>query len=136
MMPSVRDYIFAIGADALSDFFGNGKPRPAEPEKESTVCSPFEDDMLHFVRAAVTPEQIDKLNLPTRPTKIAGNSHARGWDPDRSSVELDAIPPRTLRAMVEACITNHVDPARIATMRIIEAEERKQLDIFRKSLPA
>jgi hypothetical protein len=139
MMPSVRDYIFsisapAIGVDWLSEFLGGETPHPPEPEKEPTP--PFDDDMLHFVRAAVTREQIEEMSLPTRPTKIAGNSHARDWNPDEPSVELDAIPPKTLRAMVEACITSHVDPARIATMRTIEAEERKQLDIFRKSLPA
>jgi hypothetical protein len=49
-------------------------------------------------RVALTEEQIDEHNLPTRPTKRDGNRHAHGFAGD--SVELDALPPRVLRAMV------------------------------------
>jgi hypothetical protein len=56
-------------------------------------------DLIHFKRIAVTPQQIEKWNLPTRPTKTS-DSRARNFvDEDgeqRPSVELDAIEPRRL----------------------------------------
>src|SRR5262249_13758807 len=48
---------------------------------------------IHFARVAVTPEQINELQLPTRPTKKT-DSRSRSFDGE--SVEVDAIPPRQL----------------------------------------
>jgi len=51
-------------------------------------------NQIHFERIAVTPQQIEKWKLPTRPTKTS-DSRARNFvDEDgeqRPSVELDAI---------------------------------------------
>jgi hypothetical protein len=58
--------------------------------------------LLTFERIAVTREQITEMDLPTRPTKLAGNAHARTWREDEESVELDAIPPAMLRELSEA----------------------------------
>ena len=70
----------------------------------------FDDDQhLFFKRVAVTEEQIKAWRLPSRPTKLAGNSHAKGWPDGRPSVELDAIPPRGLRALARRCIDQHID---------------------------
>ena len=38
------------------------------------------------------PGRSQSWSLPTRPTKIKGNEHAKDWDEDEESVELDAIP--------------------------------------------
>jgi hypothetical protein len=77
---------------------------------------------VHFVRAAVTPEQIASLRLPSRPTKREGNRHAAGFVGD--SVELDAIPPDTLRALVREAIERHVDPRQLQVTRAAESSER------------
>src|SRR5262252_11166114 len=53
-------------------------------------------------RLAVTEEQIDEWNLPTRPTKRS-DSRARSFG-SSVSVELDAIDPRRLRSPVERAI--------------------------------
>ncbi len=80
-------------------------------------------DLIHFKRIAVTSEQIEKWNLPTRPTKTS-DSRARNFvDEDgeqRPSVELDAIEPKELRKMVKACIMKH------QSQKVFDKLERQQ----------
>ncbi len=92
------------------------------------------EDHLRFHRTAVTPAQIQRWSLPTRPTKLEGNRHAKDWDAEQGSVELDAIPPKQLRDLVRMRIGNHVDQRKLAALRQIEAEEREQLKLFGQSL--
>lgn len=91
------------------------------------IDSEFEHDMI-FERIAVTPEQIEEYNLPTRPTKRNGNSHARGFKGD--SVEADALPPDILRGLVEKYITQHVDMEALRVVQVAEESERKALKLF------
>lgn len=79
---------------------------------------------LHFQRVAVTREQIDEWKLPTRPTKTS-DSRSRQFDGE--SVEVDAVPPATLRALVRGCIERHIDRWRLTQMRRVEAQERETL---------
>jgi hypothetical protein len=79
-------------------------------------CEPPE-----FERLAVTPEQIEELGLPTRPTKQT-DTRAAGFDGE--SVEVDAIPARTLRGIVEDAITQHIDSEQLAQTRLVEAAEK------------
>ncbi len=81
------------------------------------------------VRAALTEEQIAEFDLPTRPTKRNGNTHARTFI--GNSVELDALPPHVLRAMVRAVIEYHVSPEATAILRAAEASERELLRAWR-----
>ena len=66
-------------------------------------------------RIAVTPDQVDELDLPMRPEKNG----------DGEAVELDAIPPDTLAEIVEeaikACIPEDLEDRREAARK--EAEE-------------
>ncbi len=80
---------------------------------------------VHFVRAAVTPDQIDAWALPSRPTKREGNRHAAGFAGD--SVELDAVPPDLLRSLVRDSIERHIDHRKLAVARVAEASERELL---------
>ena len=79
---------------------------------------------IHFQRVAVTPEQIEELNLPTRPTK---KSDTRSKKFKGESVELDAIEPAVLRTMVERCITQHVDHEAHQRSLATEAAEKQTL---------
>ena len=83
---------------------------------------------VHFVRAAVTPEQISAWHLPGRPTKRAGNSHAKDFIGD--SVELDAVPPARLRELVRQAIERHIDPRAMAVAMAAEESERAYLIRF------
>lgn len=79
---------------------------------------------VRFIRAAVTPEQIHDLELPTRPVKN-GDKRAAEWE--GGCVEVDAIPTRTLKQIVEAQITAHIEPGAWAALQQIEEMEKETL---------
>jgi hypothetical protein len=93
----------------------------------NTLCEQFDCWSPIIERVALTEEQISEFNLPTRPTKRDGNKHAKGFEGD--SVELDALPPSELRAMVREVIERHITPAALNTLREAEQSER---DILRR----
>ncbi|PWT84412.1 MAG: hypothetical protein C5B56_15670 [Proteobacteria bacterium] len=82
---------------------------------------------IHFERPAVTREQVEKWNLPTRPTKQT-DTRAKKFG-SATSIELDAIPADKLRQLVRECIERHVDQHQLTILRIAEDSER---DLFRK----
>lgn len=84
-------------------------------------------------RVALTEEHIAEFNLPTRPTKRDGNTHARSFEGD--SVELDALPSRVLRDMVRDVIERHISPITLEVLRAAEASERGVLRMLGKNLP-
>jgi len=86
---------------------------------------------ITFERIAVTPEQIIEYDLPTRPTKKAGNTHAARFEGE--SVEADALPPNVLRQLVNDCIERHVDERALAVVMAAEESERRALEMFAKS---
>lgn len=83
---------------------------------------------IHFRRMAVTLDQIEEWSLPSRPTKVEGNRHAKDFEGE--SVELDAIPAVQLRALVRGCIEPHLDLVRLAALEEAEASERNILRQF------
>jgi hypothetical protein len=80
---------------------------------------------INFERAAITEEQILRLNLPTRETKRS-DPRAKRWG-DKPSAELDALPAPILRDMVTECIESHIDPELLEKTKKIEELERKTL---------
>ena len=52
---------------------------------------------IHHEKLAVTPAQIKKFRLPTRPTKFAGAGLVNRAKFEQGSVEIDALPPNELR---------------------------------------
>jgi hypothetical protein len=80
---------------------------------------------IQFNRPAVTREQIEQWNLPTRPTKQS-DPRAKKFG-HATSVELDAIPARQLRALVRECIERHVDQEQLQLLRVAEQSERELL---------
>lgn len=79
---------------------------------------------LTFERIAVSPEQIDELGLPTRPTKQS-DSRAAKFVGD--SVEVDAIPTPTLRQIVSDAIERWIDPEALRLTKIAEQSEKQIL---------
>lgn len=82
---------------------------------------------IHFERVAVNPDQVAEWSLPTRPTK-ATDTRSRNFDGE--SVEVDAIPPSTLRDIATACIAQHVDQQALDLTRRVERDEREILTNF------
>jgi hypothetical protein len=80
---------------------------------------------IHFERPAVTREQVEEWNLPTRPTKMT-DTRAKKFTGE--SVELDAIPAQKLRELVRSCIERHVDQEQLKLLRIAEESERGAIE--------
>jgi hypothetical protein len=83
------------------------------------------DAEIHFERPAVTREQVEQWNLPTRPTKQS-DTRAKKFA-SATSVELDAIPASRLRTIVRECIERHVDQEQLKLLRVAEQSERELL---------
>ena len=79
---------------------------------------------IYAERLAVTPEQITRWNLPTRPAKQSDPEAAKNPD---TAVELDAIDPTRLTALVENAILRHVDQHAWEVEKAVEDEEREGL---------
>ena len=84
-------------------------------------------DSFRFERLAVTRQQVDDWALPTRPTKAS--THTARWA-GGASVELDAIPPDRLRALVRGAIEQHVPEGHMLTLEAAEESEREVLTGF------
>ena len=89
-------------------------------------CQKYDCQPPSVERIALTEKQVTEYNLPTRPTKRDGNSHAKHFDGD--SVELDALPSSELRALVKECIEHHISPSALNTLREAEESERSILE--------
>lgn len=86
-------------------------------------------DGFDFVHLVVTAEQVEHLDLPTKPAKTRGNTHAKsiGWDEAQGTVEAEAIPPETMRSLLRDAIESHIPSGHIERLRQIETEERATL---------
>jgi hypothetical protein len=91
---------------------------------ENTLIYDFGCD-IEFERLAILPRQIERLNLPTRPTKRT-DSRAKNWD-GTACVELDAMPPAEMCALVEDAITDLIDSHEWDKLQRIETLERESL---------
>jgi hypothetical protein len=84
---------------------------------------------ITFNKLAVTPDQIQAWNLPSRPTKTS-DSRSVTWQ-GGDSVEVDAIHPTRLRTMVRNAIEMHIDEHQIEVIRKAEESERELLQSWR-----
>jgi hypothetical protein len=82
------------------------------------------DAEIYFERVAVTAWQIYEWGLPTRPTKTTDTRSKNFGD---ISVELDAIPPQTLRDLVEEIIHRHLPKRQFDVLKAAEKSERDLL---------
>jgi hypothetical protein len=114
----VPAYIYHLG-----DFDPSGVN--AGEKIEETLRDLAPDAEILFERIAVTPEQIEAWDLPTRPTKTT-DTRANGFG--AVSVELDAIPPGQLRALVQEAIELHLPPEQYRVLQVAEANERKLIN--------
>lgn len=110
----------------LTDFDPSGVSIAEKIESELQARAPGHE--VHIRRLAVDREQIDRWDLPTRPTKTS-DTRARNFQRvhGTDSVELDAIPPDELRKLVKDAIDGHMDPWRLEQFRMVEQEERETL---------
>ena len=96
-MHSAADKINEINKPTHIYYFGDHDPSGVDiPRKVRQTLEEF-DCEFEFECVAVTPDQISSMNLLTRPTKKS-DSRSKGFEGE--SVEVDAIHPDDLRALV------------------------------------
>jgi hypothetical protein len=110
----------------LGDHDPSGVEAGQKIEETLRELAPFAD--IRFKRLAVTEEQIEALDLPSRPTKDS-DPRTKNWD-GGDSVELDAIEPDELRNIVRAAIERHVDQDQLQFLREQEEREKGILTMF------
>jgi len=115
----------------LGDYDPSGVNAAHKVEQTLRELAPHAD--IHFERIGVTEQQIREWKLPSRPTK-SSDTRARSFG-SNVSVELDAIEPEVLRALVRVYVERHITRNHIAAMRTVEEAERKaMLDFATKFL--
>jgi hypothetical protein len=122
---SAAEYIGSLEVPAfiyhLGDFDPSGVNAGEKIEETLREMAPAAE--IYFQRLAVTPEQIQQWNRPTRPTKTT-DSRAKRFGSD-ISVELDAIEPNQLREIVRDAIEQHLPPEQFAVLKAAEQSERE-----------
>jgi hypothetical protein len=124
---SLAQDIIAIDKPTYLYHFGDHDPSGllSAQDVERRLRGFAPDAEIHFKRIAVTPAQIKRWKLPTRPTKTS--SHHKDFEGE--SVEVDAISAPRLRRLVTDCIERHIDPDRLDRMRAVEEVERESLEV-------
>jgi hypothetical protein len=110
-------YIYYFG-----DYDPSGRDIPRDIETKLRTFAPNAE--IHFEIVGVTPEQIETLNLQTRPTK---KTDTRCKNFEGESVEVDAIAPNILRSMVKKVIEKHIDEHQLFQSKLIEREEQEMM---------
>lgn len=125
-LASAAEYINEVGVPTYIFHLGDYDPSGvnAGEKIESTLRELAPRATIHFHRIAVTPAQIEAWSLPTRPTKQT-DSRAKGFGD--ISVELDAIEPNELRALVRRWIEQLLPADELAVLKAAEASERSVL---------
>lgn len=116
------------GKQAVVLYFGDhdasGQTMSANLETELRLFYPD----VRVVRVALNPDQIADLRLPTRPGKRTDTRHAAfSAEFGDASVELDAMPPNLLEALVDDAIAGQIDRDAWARLQLIEEKERQSL---------
>ncbi len=120
--------IAAIGKPAYLYYFGDwdpsGKIIPEIIERDLRKYAP--DAEIHFKRIAITPAQIQDLELPTKPPK--SSTHSKGFK--GGTVEIEAMPVPVLLGLVRDCIEQHIDQRHLKVTKVAEESERALLEDF------
>ena len=124
-------------ATARGEYTAEGhcrKYRRAPPATRSCRVETVERDLVKqsrpvavkVERLAARPEQIEEYGLITQPVTRT-DSRARKFMErfGNKTVELDAIPASEARRLVREAIERHMDPRRLALLRMVEHEERE-----------
>lgn len=78
---------------------------------------------VHFLRLALTPEQVTRYALPTAPPKKT-DSRSKGWT---ATCQLEALPPDLLAELVRSALEEHLDGELVR-------KQRERTPAFRRSL--
>jgi hypothetical protein len=123
---SAAETIRDVNKPTFLYYFGDcdpsGRDIPRAVENSLREMAPEAD--ISFEVVAVTDQQIEEMNLLTRPTK---STDSRSKNFSGESVEVDAIPPKELIRICRQCIEQHISGPELVRHRHIEQAERETL---------
>lgn len=98
------------------------------PEKiEAGLREHAPEAEVHFHRVAVNENHIRELGLPTKPPKASDSRSKRFHG---QTVEAEAVPVDTMRAILRHAIERFIDPRELEVMKVAEESEREWLRSF------
>lgn len=118
----------ALVAYALYDFDRSGMDATNSLREKVERFGREYNVPVSFYQLGLTVEQVEELDLPTRPPKRTSKADQR-W-PYPYAAELDAIPPDVLRSMVRTAIEQHLPARELEQMKRVEQMERETLFQF------
>jgi hypothetical protein len=126
-------------AESINEATGNGLWCPAnviylgdydpagvliDKKVEEELRTHLDPDVdLRFYRIAITPEQIEEMDLPTKPRKV-GERRAQHV---QETVEAEAMPAREMRQLLRLWIEAFLPPGALAAAKVAEESERAQI---------
>jgi hypothetical protein len=114
------------GRDVVIFFIGDYDPAGVHIDKalERELCEHLEPDVsLEFIRLGITPEQIERLDLPTKPRK-EGDLRARHI---KETVEAEAMPAAIMRGILRNAIEALLPPRALAVAKAAEESQRESI---------
>jgi len=122
--PNIVDYLSREKCVCIY-YFGDHDPSGKDIDRaaKSAIERHLKDNEIvnfHFDRVAILPEDIERYDLPTRPTKKTDSRSAKF---EGESVELDSMDMRIIKRRVRDCIMENV-PDEL----MYEALEKEQAD--------
>jgi hypothetical protein len=111
-------------------YYGDWDPSGADMDRSLKERLNYFGAYPHIIRCAITPDDIERYNLPPDPTKTTDSRspafialHGRV-----SSVELDALPVRVLRARIQSEAARRIDRVALQAARDVETEAQVIID--------
>jgi len=117
-------------------YFGDHDPSGKDIDRaaKSAIERHLKDNEIvnfHFERVAILPEDIEKYNLPTRPTKKTDSRAAKF---EGESVELDSMDMRIIKQRVHDCIMENLPDELMQEALAKERADKERIADFVKRL--
>lgn len=127
------------GQDTVILYFGDLDPSGWEmlPAMMRTLREDMELDMVEEERIALNPEQVDAYSLPIQFDAIKDtDSRAKKYRQQFGdlAVELDALPPHTLKDMVKQAIERTLDLSKFEIEQELEEEDLEVMDDLKEKV--
>jgi hypothetical protein len=84
------------------------------------------DGEVHFKRVAITPEQIERHQLPTAPPKKADKRSV--WNDGDGTVQAEALPPDLLAEEIRQAVESELDMEAFGSAKTTEAENQVAIE--------
>lgn len=112
----------------LGDFDRSGKDAERSLKEKLIRFAAKKGIEVVFTSLAVTLEQVEEYDLPTRPHKRQTTADQK-W-PHSFACELDAIAPDEMRRLIEEAINEHLSKDQLWLLQQVEASERTLLQAW------